>query len=153
MQQFARLMDGVLNTEMNLHRNYCAEFGIRESELEELEKSPTCQGYTDFLVRTAATETLGATMGALLPCFWGFFEIGSQLAEVGDTSEDNPYRYWIEMYSSDDFADLAQWSRELTDELGEEATHAERDAIESAFITSSKYETKFWDMAEQLEEW
>ena len=153
MQQFARLMDGVLNTEMNLHRDYCAEFGIKQEELENLEKSPTCQAYTDFLVRTAATESLGVTMGALLPCFWGFYEIGHRLNEVGDTSENNPYRHWIEMYASDDFEDLAQWSKELTDELGEEVTQSEREAIQATFITSSRYETKFWDMAEELETW
>jgi len=153
MQHFARLMDGVLNTEMNLHRNYCAEFGIKAEELEELEKSPTCQAYTDFLVRTAATESLGVTVGALLPCFWGFFEIGNRLKEVGDTSEKNPYRHWIEMYSSGEFEDLARWSRELTDELGEEAGPSEKEAIKEAFVTSSRYETRFWDMAQELEEW
>jgi len=153
MQYFARLMDGVLNTEMNLHREYCAEFGIKTEELERLEKSPTCQAYTDFLVRTAATESLGVTMGALLPCFWGFYEIGLRLSEVGDTSENNPYRHWIEMYSSQEFEDLADWSRKLTDELGEQVTEEEKKAIKEAFITSSKYETKFWDMAEELEEW
>src|SRR5690606_24729445 len=58
MQSFARLMDGILNTEMSLHRSYCAQFGITAQELETLDKSPTCQGYTDFLVRTAALETV-----------------------------------------------------------------------------------------------
>ncbi len=153
MQNFARLLDGVLNTEMSLHRDYCAEFGIKEDELETLEKSPTCQAYTDFLVRIAATESLGVTMGALLPCFWGFFEIGLRLKEVGDTSENNLYRHWIEMYSSDEFEELAIWSRELTDELGKEVSREERNIIKQAFITSSKYETKFWNMAEELEEW
>ena len=153
MQQFASLLDGVLNTEMQLHRNYCEEFGIKGEELDNLEKSPTCQAYTDFLVRTAAVESLEVTVGALLPCFWGFNEIGLRLKEVGDTSENNPYRQWIEMYSSQEFAELAQWSSELIDEMGEEVCQEEREAMKSAFMISSKYETKFWDMAEQMETW
>ncbi len=153
MQFFAKLMDGTLNTEMKLHRSYCAEFGINTRELEELDKSPTCQAYTDFLVRTAATETLGVTMGALLPCFWGFFEIGNRLKETGDTSQNNPYHHWIEMYSSDDFKALTQWSKTLTDELGEQANNEEIEAMKKAFIVSSRHETKFWDMAEELETW
>ena len=75
---------------MKLHRSYCAEWGINAKEPEKLDKSPTCQAYTDFLVRTAATESLEVTMKAVLPCFWGFFEIENHLKETGDTSQNNP---------------------------------------------------------------
>lgn len=153
MQSFARLMDGILNTEMSLHRSYCAQFGITAQELETLDKSPTCQGYTDFLVRTAALETVGVTVAALLPCIWGFYEIGTRLQEVGDTSPDNPYRDWIAMYSSAEFAQLSQWSKELMERYAREAGSGEREQMKKAFVISSKYEALFWEMAHTLEEW
>jgi thiaminase/transcriptional activator TenA len=153
MQDFARLMDGVLNTEMNLHRNYCSRFEIDVQELDKLEKSPTCQGYTDFLVRTAAVETVGITLAALLPCFWGFYEIGCRLQEVGNTGPDNLYRDWIVMYSSPDFAHLVEWSKNLMERYAAEAGEAERDGMKEAFLISSKYEAMFWEMAHALEEW
>ncbi len=153
MQMFASLMDGILNTEMKLHRDYCAEFGIDTKELENLNKSPTCQSYTDFLVRTAANETVGVTVAALLPCLWGFYEIGSNLEQTGDTSSSNPYRHWIEMYSSQEFADLANWGQDLMEYFAEEAGQEEWESMKQAFLISSKYESMFWEMAHILEEW
>ena len=153
MQSFARLMDGILNTEMSLHRSYCSQFGITAQELDTLEKSPTCQGYTDFLVRTAALEPVGVTVAALLPCFWGFYEIGTRLEAVGNTGEDNPYRDWIAMYSSDEFAKLTEWSKELLEKYARKAGAEERESMKKAFLISSKYESLFWEMAHTLEEW
>jgi len=72
MGTFAELLDATINTEMELHRAYAADFGISESELEATEPSPTTRAYTDFLVRVAATGTFGDLVAALLPCMWGF---------------------------------------------------------------------------------
>ena len=41
MGWFARLLHETLNTEMDLHRDYCAQFGISAKELEETQKAPT----------------------------------------------------------------------------------------------------------------
>lgn len=153
MQRFAELLDGVVNTEMDLHRNYAEQFGISEEELEKVEKSPTCQAYTDFLVRTASTGTTAEIVAALLPCFWGFLEIGERLAEEGDTSEENPYNHWIEMYSSDDFKELADWSKDLMNRLAKKASEEEKEKLKKIFLTSSRLELKFWDMAYNMEEW
>lgn len=153
MSKFAQLLDGVLNTEMELHRRYAEKFGISRSELEGVKKSPTCQAYTDFLVRTASEGTLSEIIAALLPCFWGFLEIGEKLSEKGDTSQDNPYRDWIEMYSSSEFRDLADWSRELMNKITRESGEVERDRLKEVFLTSSKLELMFCDMAYSMGEW
>jgi len=71
MGTFAELLDETINTEMDLHRSYAAEFGISEAELEATEPSPTTRAYTDFLVRVAALGTWGDLVAALLPCMWG----------------------------------------------------------------------------------
>ncbi len=153
MQKFAELLDGVLNTEMELHRKYARKFGISKKELEKEEKSPTCQAYTDFLVRTASTGTMAETVAALLPCFWGFLEIGKRLSREGDTSKENPYRDWIEMYSSDEFKELADWSRSLMNQMAQISNESEKKKMIEAFVTSSRLEYMFWDMAYKMEEW
>ena len=48
MGRFALLAHETLNTEMALHRGYCARFGIGEAELEATKAAPTMQAYTDF---------------------------------------------------------------------------------------------------------
>jgi thiaminase/transcriptional activator TenA len=149
---FAQLLDETINTEMDLHRSYAAEFDISEAELEATEPSPTTRAYTDFLVRVAATGTFGDLVAALLPCMWGFNETGNRLAEQGLPDHEG-YADWIEMYSSEEFTELAAWCRDLMDALAADASPADRDRFERLFVTSSRYEYMFWDAAWRQEEW
>ena len=55
MRRLADLCQATLRDEMDLHRSYAREFDIsEEEELEAEPMAPATQGYTDFLVRTAA---------------------------------------------------------------------------------------------------
>ncbi len=152
MTRFAQLLLETLETEMSLHRSYAAQFGISNEELEGEEKAPITQAYTDFLVRTAATGDFAELVAALLPCMWGFCEIGQRLAQ-GPQPADERYRRWIEMYSSPEFAALAEWCRELLDRLAAGRSAEELSKLEAAFLTSSRYEYLFWEMAYRQERW
>ena len=63
------------------------------------------------------------------------------------------YAEWIDMYSSAEFTELTGWLRGLVDRLAESASAEERARMEQAYVTSSRYEHAFWDMAYRLEEW
>ena len=153
MGRFAELLNETLNTEMSLHRGYCARFGITEAELEATQPAPTMQAYTDFLVRTAYDGSFGELVSALLPCMWGYCEIGLTLDERGKPANQPLYAEWIDMYSTPEFKALADWLRGLVDRLAESASPEERQRMEAAYVTSTRYEYAFWDMAYRLEEW
>ena len=152
MTTFADLLHATLRTEMDLHRAYAAEFGISLSDLERERKAPTTQGYTDFLIRVATIGDFAEFAAALLPCMWGFSEVGERLAARGMPS-DPRYAKWIAMYSAPEFAELTRWCRELVDKLGTDASAPMRARMEEAFLTSSRYELAFWEMAWTLEAW
>ena len=152
MTKLAQLTNETLNVEMSMHRSYAAEFGIREDELERERMSPTCRAYTDFLVRTAATGSFPEIVGALLPCMWGFSEVGRRLAARG-RPEDPRYAAWVDMYASPEFAELAGWCRNLLDRVADGLPESELARIEEAFVTSSRYEYLFWEMAWNEEQW
>lgn len=148
MRRFADLTAATLGEEMELHRSYCAEIGISAADLEAERPSMTTRGYTDFLIRTAAIGDFAELVAALLPCMWGYSEIGRRLAERSPPG-DEAYARWIEMYASEDFATLAGWCRELLDGAGAALSQARREAVSEAFETSSRYELAFWEMAWQ----
>jgi thiaminase/transcriptional activator TenA len=152
MGTFAELLDATINTEMDLHREYAAEFGIGEADLEATEPSPTTRAYTDFLVRVAATGTFGDLVAALLPCMWGFNETGRRL-EAGEMPDHEQYAAWIEMYAGEEFTELAEWCKGLMDEVAADASAAERERYTDLFRTSARYEYRFWDAAWRREEW
>src|SRR5271157_318093 len=114
MTRFATLLKETVETEMNLHRTYAAEFGISREELERELPAPTTQGYTDFLLRVAATGDFAELASALLPCMWAFSEIGQRLAAQPAPS-DKRFAKWIAMYSSREFAELDPWRSDLLD--------------------------------------
>lgn len=153
MGRFATLLNETLNTEMALHRGYCARFGITEAELEASRAAPTTQAYTDFLVRTAYHGSFAELACALLPCMWGYCEIGLRLAQQGKPTHLPLYAEWIDIYSSAEFQALADWLRGLVDHLADRASAEERERMEAAYVASTRYEYAFWDMAWRLEEW
>ena len=152
MTRLAELAHETLTTEMSLHRAYAEEFGISADELEREQAAPTCRAYTDFLVRTAATGSFPELVGALLPCIWGFSDVGLALKR-GRQPADGRYQAWIDMYASSAFEALSEWCRELLDRVGAGLPPAELSAVEDAFVTSCRYEYLFWEMAWKLETW
>jgi thiaminase/transcriptional activator TenA len=152
MSTLATLLSSTLNEEMDLHREYAAAFDITEADLEATTPSPTTQGYTDFLVRTAGQGSFGETIAALLPCMWGFNETGQRLAAAG-IPDDERYAEWIEMYAGEEFTELTAWCKDLMDAVAADATDAQRDRFRERFKTSARYEYRFWDAAWRQEGW
>ena len=153
MGWFARLLDETLNVEMDLHRSYCAEFGITPQQLESTRPAPTTVAYTSFLLKVAHQGSFGELVASLLPCQWGYWEIGDHLARQGEPESAPLYCQWIRMYTAPEFAELAQTIRALADRIGEQSGPAELAAMGEAYLTSLRYEYLFWDMAYKLEDW
>jgi thiaminase/transcriptional activator TenA len=144
MRRFAEIAQAILGEEMELHRAFARDFGISEAELEAETAAPTTQAYTDFLVRTAALGDAGELAAALLPCMWGYAELGQRLAAAGAPADER-YARWIETY--------AVWCRGLVDRLGAAADDEGRARMTRAFVTCSRYELAFWEMGWTLERW
>ena len=152
MAKFSLLLHETLNTEMDLHRGYCDRFGITPAEMETTPVAPTTHAYTRHLLHVAQAGTLTDLVAGVLPCQWGYWEIGTALAKRG-TSPEPLYQEWIKMYSSDEFGALGEWLRELLNDLTAESTDAEKRRLTNHFLTSSRYEYLFWEMAYNQEDW
>lgn len=137
MRRFAGLSLAVLETEMELHRSFAAKWSVRDLEATTLE--PATAAYCDFLLRTATLGDFSELAAAVAPCMWGYAEIGTALAA---SATSDRYAEWIDMYSGEEFGELAAWSRELLDEVDGELA-----AMEAAFVTSSRHELAFWEAA------
>lgn len=153
MGWFARLLDETLNVEMDLHRGYCAEFDITTVELETTVAAPTTVAYTSYLLNVAHQGSFPELVASLVPCQWGYWEIGDHLGRQGLPTEAPLYCQWIQMYNSEEFAELANAIRGLLDRLGDRAGVDEREAMGRAYMTSLRFEYLFWDMAYGLEAW
>jgi len=146
--RFAELARSVLVTETALHRTFAAGWGIAEAELEAEHRAPATAAYGDFLLRTAALGDFAELVAALLPCMWGYAEIGERLAADPDPGGGHArYAEWIALYASPEFGELAAWCRALTDETAAEVAGAGRERMRAAFDACSVHEVAFWDAA------
>jgi len=152
MSWYAAALHLTLNTEMALHREYAARFGITADELEAEQMWPTTRAYTDFLVRTAADGDLADLVAALLPCAWGYVHIAERLAAL-ERPADQRYADWIEQYASDEFREAAGWLRSEMDRLADGVSAEKRARLTYLFVLSSRYEWQFWEMCWRGETW
>jgi thiaminase/transcriptional activator TenA len=153
MTRFAGLLHATLTTEMSLHRASAARFGISETELEHAEASPTTHAYTSHLLHVAYAGALGELAAALLPCQWGYAELGQELDRTAPHPRHEFYGEWISTYASAEFGALAEWLRTLVDRLGAQAGPDERRRMARHFMLSSRHELAFWDAALRQEGW
>lgn len=152
MGVFAKLLDNTLNTEMALHRQYAARFGISREELEQTEAAPTTVAYTKYLLDAASSGTLAELTAVLLPCMWSYCEIGRSMAD-SPAARHPFYGEWVAMYASAEFQELNDWCIVLMDRLAGGLAERDRLRLVERFVTASRLEYMFWDMAYKKEEW
>lgn len=138
--------------ERQLHEGFFERFGLSTADVDAIETSPTCLAYTSYLVATAQTGSYPELLAALLPCFWVYHYVGTDILGR-QTGRENPYQEWIDTYADDEFAASVQRCKEATDRAAERAGEDVRARMFTAFRTASEYEWMFWDSAYRLEGW
>src|SRR3972149_6239461 len=152
MKKFSQILQATLTLEMDLHRRVCSDFGITAKRLEETKAAPFNLGYTSYLLKTVYQRDTADAMATLLPCLWGYNEIGLRLKEQG-LPQAKHYKEWILTYSSSDFTELTDWCKGWIDNcaIGQSADRLKR--LEEIFLTTSGWEYLFWEMAWHKLEW
>ena len=148
--RFAELAHETLETELALHRGFANEWGVAPAELDAERPTPTTRAYTDFLLRTATLGDFAELVAALLPCMWGYSELGVGMASKPQP-KTQPYAPWIDLYASPEFARLASWCRGVVDEVALELGASHRDRMRDAFLACSRLELAFWEASWSLE--
>ena len=147
------LVHDTLGMEMDLHRSYCAQFGISAEELAREEAGPICRAYVDFCIATAATGDFTELLCAMIPCGVGYAEIGQRLAAGLQAEQDHPYRQWIETYASPEFQAYAGWMTGSLDSLAAGIGPARIPMLQQTFNLGCRYEWLFWEMGWNMAEW
>ena len=135
--------------ERELHKSLFSRLGMDEAEAEQAELAPTTRAYINHLLSTATLGSVGDAAAALLPCPWSYHEIGQQVGEI----EHPIYKPWASIYQQGFLAESVETWRWLVDEASQDAGEAQRRRMEQAFLTSSRYEYLFWEMAWRQERW
>jgi thiaminase (transcriptional activator TenA) len=150
-EMFARHAAGIVTAEMSLHQSLMTDLGLDPSAVEAAKEAPTTLAYTSYLLATAGNGSYGEGVGALLPCYWIYWEVGKHLVERG--SPNPRYQRWIDTYSGDDYGSDALEVIAATDKLSVDLSPREREQVRRHFRVTSRYEWMFWDMAYHQQAW
>lgn len=127
------------------------EFGLTPERVYATPLAPTCVAYTHYLLAVCYARPFHEMLGALLPCYWIYWEVGKELERHGSP---NPlYQRWIDTYASEAFGSVVREVLTMTDAIAEELTDAQRAAMQHHFVMTSRYEWMFWDMGYRREQW
>lgn len=151
MQCFAHAAEEALVVERALHGGFFEKFGVDPAEAAATEPSPTCYGYTNFLLSVAHVASYEELVAAVLPCFWIYWDVGNHIAK--DAGAGNPYQAWIDTYSDPGFGEAVEAVIAITDRAASKSTDERQEAMLRAFRRSTQYEWMFWDSAYRLEAW
>jgi len=141
-------MRAIVDTEMALHVEYCAGWGLTEAEMQALPEASATMAYTRYVLEKGHQGDLLDLYVALAPCVIGYGEIGARLAGDPATVRDgNPYASWIDMYSGDDYQPAARAHAETLDRLWQRRAGKGRlDELARVFEEATRLEADFWQM-------
>ncbi len=151
--RFAKLAEETLTVERSLHESYGQRWRMTPQQMTAVPMAPTNYAYTRHLLAVAQYGTAAEITVVALPCAWIYCVVGQHLLKDGPPRAGHPYRDWLLLYASPEFAKVQQWMRKKVDEWAKRAGRAERQRMEEAFVISSRYEWMFWEMAWNEEQW
>jgi thiaminase/transcriptional activator TenA len=104
-----------------------------------------------YLLATAFAEPYEVLLGALLPCFWIYAEVGRDIH--ARARPNNPYQAWIDTYAGEEFHNAVRGVIAATDEVAATASASLCERMHAAFKRATQLEWMFWDSAYRLDVW
>jgi thiaminase/transcriptional activator TenA len=137
--------------ERALHESFFAAWGLSPTDVYATPPAPNNLLYTSYLLRVAYERPFHEGLGAFLPCYWIYWEVGKELVKRG--SPVAIYQRWIDTYASADFGAVVQQVLALTDQVAATLTAEDRERVTQHFIMTSRFEYMFWDMGYRQQAW
>ena len=136
--------------EIENYNSLLKKLGISFDEVVSTEPSPTNKAYMNFLITTCLLSDSFEGLVATLPCFWTYLEVAKVNEHLLNTNKNDLYRSWCMTYLSEEYIEL---TNKLIDAIDGIWDGRKYDKLRNIFITASKYEYMFWDMAYKMEKW
>ncbi|KAI0381024.1 Phosphomethylpyrimidine kinase-domain-containing protein [Hypomontagnella monticulosa] len=136
-----------IHTEMQLHLDYCKEFGISKEEIEATEEHQACTAYTRYVLDIGQSEDWLGLQVALAPCLLGYGAIAKLLHGDPRTKTDgNTYWRWILNYVAEDYVQAVQTGSALMEKNAVLQSPSRIEELVKIFVHATKMEIGFWEM-------
>ena len=148
MRSAKQILNGLLDMEISMHIEYCKDWGIDVTQLQQIPEDPANVAYTRFVIDCGLRGSLADLYAALAPCVIGYGEIANWLLQQPFTRlEGNPYESWIKMYASEDYQAVSDAKRQALERLCNYPRDSARfESLAKQFTLATQLEAAFWQM-------
>ena len=136
--------------EIENYNRLLKKLNISFDEVVSTEPSPTNNAYMNFLISTCLLGDSFESLVATLPCFWTYLEIAEVNKHLLNDNKNMLYKSWCTTYLSREYIELTNKLIDAVDEIWDGRKY---DKLRHIYITASRYEYMFWDMAYKMEKW
>jgi thiaminase/transcriptional activator TenA len=150
---FTEFLNKTINLEMGGIERYAKNIGISAKQLSETKPAPSNYAYTRHILCSAYTEPFNCFLAAIMPCMQSYLEVAESITKKQKIREVPAYSTWLETYQADKYAGIVDWLKRLLNKYSQDVGQWEILRMRNLYLTSSRYEYMFWDMAYKLEEW
>ncbi len=137
--------------ERELHKSFIEAWGLSWGDIEKTEPSPNCLLYTSYLLRVVYSRPYYEALGAFLPCYWIYREVGKAL--VKQSSPHALYQRWIDTYAGEEFALTVRDMLATVEDACSSLSAGQKERVANHFRITSKFEYLFWDMGYHRQKW
>lgn len=151
MIMFSEHAKNAIVVERALHGSFFAQWGLTPQDVYATPLAPNNVLYTSYLLRVAYERPYHEGLGAFLPCYWIYWEVGKALEKLG--SPVSVYQRWIATYASAEFGAIVQRVIVLVNRLAETLTAEDKERMAAHFVMTARFEYLFWDMGYRRQAW
>lgn len=148
MKMFTSSVYHTLYGEMDVHRAYMRRLGVSEDEAEYTEPALDNKSYTSYMLKVAYEGTDVDIVASILSCAVSYEYIANELVKQYPDVVNHPfYGEWVKEYISEEYRIETRRQEKLLDRLAEDYPDEQYRHLEDIFLTCTRYEGRFWDMA------
>jgi thiaminase/transcriptional activator TenA len=148
LREAAASVSAIVDVEMPLHVEYCAQWGLSEAQMEAEPEALETIAYTRFVLEAGLAGDRLDLEAALAPCVVGYGDaVERLLASPATRMAGNPYASWMQAYASDEYLAVASGAIDRLDRLwAARGSEARYPAVLARFSAATRLETEFWEM-------
>lgn len=147
MRETLNSLKAIVDVEIELHIQYCKEWGIKEHELHSLPEAKANMAYTRYVLDIGQQGMLLDLHVALAPCLIGYGVIANWVnSQPWTMKSNNPYQSWIDMYASSEFQTAMQNEINWIDQRLSTVDTTRFNQLAKIFKNATLLEADFWQM-------
>ena len=133
---------------MDIHRAYMTRLGIDAAQVAASTPALPNRSYTSFMLSAAHAGGSAEILSSILACSWSYAEIAAGIVARNPEAGAHPlYGEWVTGYTSAEYVRANEGLIAMLDSLAQGYPEERAARLEEIFVTCSRYEAGFWDMA------